>query len=207
MKHENEIDYKKEDLSKDDRLNIPIVKYFWQASPLAGSKKTSFHNFFRKVSCFDHFSDYELYLFTKFVHIRNYSPQEIIFREGDRGFAFYLILEGLVDIYTNNSGQTNDDDASFVIQLTRYDYMGELALLEYQNRRNATAVAAKNTTLITVFKPDVEELINKYPVVGAKLIQALSTIVAKRFNLIAQDMKMLKEKIKKMEENANKEEV
>ena len=59
----------------EDRINIPVIKYFWQASPLAGSKKTSIHKFLRRIACFDHFSDFELYTFSKFLHLRNYAPQ------------------------------------------------------------------------------------------------------------------------------------
>ena len=47
-----------------DKLDTPIVKYFWQASPLSGSRKTSTHNFFRQIKAFEHFSDHEVFLFS-----------------------------------------------------------------------------------------------------------------------------------------------
>lgn len=191
--------------NKGEKLNIPIIKYFWQASPIAGGKQDSIHKFLRNVSVFDHFSDYELYLFTKYLHLRNFALKESIFKEGDGGFAFYIILDGLVDIYTSDLSATNDDDLNYVTQLSKYNYFGELALLEQQNKRNATAVCAKNTTLLTIFKPDLDELIERNPVVGAKLLQGLSTIVSKRLNGIAHELKQTKEKLQKLEENANKE--
>tara|TARA_Y100000385_G_C12908097_1_gene557181 strand:+ start:68 stop:694 length:627 start_codon:yes stop_codon:yes gene_type:complete len=191
----------------DDRINIPVIKYFWQASPLAGSKSTSINKFLRKISCFDHFSDFELYTFSKFLHLRNYAPQEIVFKEGDGGFGFYLILDGTIDIFTKHSSISADDELNLITQLSKFDYFGELSLLEQQNRRNATAITAKNATLLTIYKPDLEELIERSPVVGAKLLQGLSTIVSKRLNAIALELKLSKEKIKKLEENANKEEV
>jgi CRP/FNR family cyclic AMP-dependent transcriptional regulator len=194
-----------EDIEKGDRVNIPIIKYFWQASPLTGSKNTSFHKFLRNISCFDHFSDYELYLFTKFLHIRNYAPKEVVFKEGDGGFGFYLIFDGNVDIYTASSSLSNEQDLNFVTQLSKFSYFGELALLEQQNKRNATAISAKATTLLTIYKPDLEELIERYPVVGAKLLQGLSTIVSKRLNAIANELKITKEKLEKLEENASNE--
>lgn len=196
----------KESLNRD-RIHTPVIKYFWQASPLAGSKNTSIHKFLRKVTCFDHFSDFEVYLFSKFLHLRNYAPQEIIFREGDGGFAFYLLLDGQVDIYSSSGKAKVEDELSLVAQLNKFDYFGELALLEQQNKRNATAITNKNATLLTIYKPDLEEIIERYPVVGAKLIQGLSTIVAKRFNAIAVELKAVKEKLNKLEENVRKEEI
>lgn len=191
----------------EDRVNIPVIKYFWQASPLAGSKRTSINKFLRRISCFDHFSDFELYTLSKFLHLRNYAPQEIVFREGDGGFGFYLILDGTIDIFTNSSSASSDAEINLITQLSKFDYFGELALMEQQNRRNATAVTAKNSTLLTIYRPDLEELIERNPVVGAKLLQGLSTIVSKRLNSIALELKLSKEKIKKLEANASKEEV
>lgn len=192
---------------KNDRLNIPVIKYFWQASPLAGSKRTSIHKFLRKISCFDHFSDFELYTFAKFLHLRNYAAQEIVFKEGDGGFAFYLILDGTIDIFTNSSSLAAEGDLNLITQLSKFDYFGELSLLEQQNRRNATAITAKNSTLLTIYTADLEELIERSPVVGAKLLQGLSTIVSKRLNAIALELKLSKEKIKKLEENETKQEI
>lgn len=191
--------------NKGEKLNIPIIKYFWQASPIAGGKKDSIHKFLRNVSVFDHFSDYELYLFTRYLHLRNFASKETIFKEGDGGFAFYIILDGLVDIYTSNLSASSDDELNYITQLSKFNYFGELALLEQQNKRNATAVCAKSTTLLTIFKPDLDELIERNPVVGAKLLQGLSTIVSKRLNGIAHELKQTKEKLQKLEENANKE--
>lgn len=208
MSTEEELKLSKEDQKfNDDRISIPVVKYFWQASPLAGSKRTSIHKFLRRIACFDHFSDFELFTFSKFLHLRNYAAQEIVFKEGDGGFGFYLILDGTVDIFTNSSTHSTDTELNLVTQLSKFDYFGELSLLEQQNRRNATAITAKSSTLLTIYKPDLEELIERSPVVGAKLLQGLSTIVSKRLNAIALELKLSKEKIKKLEDNANKEEV
>lgn len=191
----------------EDRISIPVIKYFWQASPLASAKTTSIHKFLRKVACFDHFSDFELYLFSQFLHLRNYASQEIVFREGDGGFAFYLLLDGIVDVYTSTGQISGGEEKSLVAQLNKFDFFGELAMIEENNIRNATAVTTKNTTLLTIYKPDLEELIERHPVVGAKLIQGLSTIVAKRFKAIAVDLKVMKEKVKKLEEDARKEQI
>jgi CRP-like cAMP-binding protein len=97
---------------------------------------------------------------------------------------------------------------NFVTQLEKRQYFGELALLEPHNRRNASAVSQGVTTLLAVYKPDLEELIERYPVVGAKFLQTIALIVASRLQNIAKQFRTLKDKQNiQLGQNANKEEV
>jgi len=184
-----------------NRFSTPIVKYFWQASPLAGSKSDSIPRFLRKIKIFKHLSDYELFLFSKFLHIRNFSTDEVIFRAGDSGFGFYMIFSGTVGIHLNDEDKLTYSikNGKPLVRLSKFDYFGELSLLEDQNRRNASAKSLENTMLITMFKPDLEELISRYPVVGAKLLQGLSLIVVARLNNISSELKYYKKKIEELE--------
>ena len=101
-------DEKKESLGKEDfnadRLKIPMLKYFWQASPLSHSKNNSIHKFLSEIKVLERFSDYELRLFSGFLHRRNFAAGERIFREGDSGFGFYIIFSGSVDISGQPAG-------------------------------------------------------------------------------------------------------
>jgi CRP-like cAMP-binding protein len=193
-----------------DKLDTPIVKYFWQASSLSGSKQASTHKFFRKIQAFEHFSDHEVFLFSKFLHVRKFESNEIIFREGDGGFGFYIIFNGNVNIYTDEYEANSEElkSMNFVTQLEKLQYFGELSLLERHNRRNASAVSQGITTLLAIYKPDLEELIEKYPVVGAKFLQTLSLIVAGRLQTIAKQFRILKDKHNiESDQNAIKEKV
>lgn len=189
---------------EETRLNIPIIKYFWQASPLARAKKNSIHNFLKEVNVFRHFSDYELWQFSHFLHMRHFSPREIIFKEGDGSFAFYLVYSGNVEILTNYNLEVSNPEAVSITSLTKFDYFGELSLLETNTLRNATSLAKDNVTLLAFFKPDLDELIDRYPVVAAKLLQAVSMIVAERFNNIASELKIVNEKLSKLEKQMEK---
>jgi CRP/FNR family cyclic AMP-dependent transcriptional regulator len=195
------------DSFNESRLQIPILKYFWQASPLSGSKKSSIHNFLSQISVLNHFSDYEIRLFSQFLHERHFAPGEIIFKEGDGSFGFYLIFSGNIDIYAKRANEETTDQVNKqaminIASLSKLDYFGELSLLETNTRRNATCVAKDNVTLLAFFKPDLDELIEKYPVVAAKLLQAVSMIVAQRFNSVANQLKITRDKLQKLEQNA-----
>ncbi|MEX0798000.1 MAG: cyclic nucleotide-binding domain-containing protein [Bacteriovoracaceae bacterium] len=205
MSYEKQIKEKKDDESfKDDRLNIPVLKYFWQASPLSASQKSSVHKFLRKVNIFDNFSDFELRRFSQFLHLRNFHHGEKIFAQGSGGFGFYLVFSGNVDILTEGKGEEEFSE-HLVATLGPCEYFGELSLLEERNVRNATAQARDGVTLLAFFKPDLSEMIERHPVVAAKLLQAVSLIVARRFNRVAVEIKALKEKLKLLQSESNEE--
>ena len=91
---------------KDDRLNIPTLKYFWQASPLATNKQKSIPKFLRNIKVFDNFSDYELKKFSHFLHKRAFEDDEVVIEEGDSGFGFYIIFTGGVEIFSKRNRST-----------------------------------------------------------------------------------------------------
>ncbi|MBC74858.1 MAG: hypothetical protein CME64_02470 [Halobacteriovoraceae bacterium] len=203
MSYESEIkDKTGKDSFRNDRLNIPVLKYFWQASPLSGTRSKGVHNFLRKVSVLDNFTDYELRRFSKFLHLRNFHPGEKVFLEGSGGFGFYLIYSGNVDI---KSGVSTGGEDQLITTLGEGEYFGELALLEERSVRNATAQAKNQVTLLAFFKPDLDELTERYPVVASKLLRSVSLIVSRRFKAVASELKMLKEKLKVVESGSKQE--
>ncbi len=211
--HENEIASKHtedDEKFKEDRLNIPTLKYFWQASPLTSNKLDTIPKFLRSIKVFDNFTDYELKQFSHFLHQRVFSSDEVIIEEGDSGFGFYIIFSGNVEIFTKRNRVV--DGAAEVCQqliarLSKHEYFGELALLEKQNKRNASAVSKGSSSLLTIYKPDIEELIDRYPVIGAKFLQGISLIVAKRFNSVTAELRSVKEKLMEMEARVENSEV
>ena len=84
---ENQFQNNKEEFKKD-RLNIPTLKYFWQASPLSTNKEKSIPKFLRSLEIFDKFSDYELKKFSHFLHERVFASDELIIKDGTSGFGF-----------------------------------------------------------------------------------------------------------------------
>ena len=199
FKHENE------EVDLPERLNIGVIKYFWQSSPYNPSKKTTIPHFLRNIIVFKDFSDYERYILSKFIHERTYDNGEIIFKQGDLGIGFYLIYFGNVEIIVEkeNPSPTSTTDGleyNLVTCLETKDYFGELALLQENSIRSATAIAKNACKLIGIFKPDLDELIRVHPVVATKLLQSVSMIIAERLYSITKEVKILKYKLSKMEQ-------
>jgi CRP-like cAMP-binding protein len=200
MSYENEMrDKMSKGESMNDMLEIPLLKYLWDASPLSFISKESYHDFFKKISVLSSFSDNEVRLFTKFLHRREFQANEIIFKQGDTGYGFYFIFSGSVNVYANYNPQVTDL-GEFVIKLEKRQYFGEMGLLEEFNRRSATIVAAENTVLLGIFKPDLERMLEQYPVLGAKFLRETALIMANRMGQLTREIVALKKKLKESEQ-------
>ena len=182
-----------------DKLDIPILKYLWDASPLAFGAKENIRSFFKKISVLNSFSDNEIRLFTKFLHRREFIANEVIFRQGDSGYGFYFIYDGSVNIYANHLNNNIEERGDLIIRLDRRQYFGEMGLLEDFNRRSATVIANENTVLLGIFKPDLEKMLEFYPVLGAKFLRETALIMANRMGQLTREVMSLKKKIKELE--------
>jgi CRP/FNR family transcriptional regulator, cyclic AMP receptor protein len=185
--------------NSSDRLDIPLLKYLWDASPLSFKSDESYHDFFKKTSVLNSFSDNEIRIFTKFLHRREFQANEVIFRQGDSGYGFYFIFKGSVDIYANHLSGNPDDWGEFVIRLDRMQYFGEMGLLEEFNRRTATVLAHETSVLLGIFKPDLEKMLEQYPVLGAKFLRETALIMANRMGQLTREIMSLKKKVRELE--------
>lgn len=200
MSYEKEMmDKMGKDEVNTDRLDIPLLKYLWDASPLSFMQKESYHDFFKKISILSAFSDNEVRLFTKFLHRREFQTNEVIFKQGDSGYGFYFIFSGSVNIYSSTNPQLADQ-GDFVIKLEKRQYFGEMGLLEEFNRRSATVIAAENTVLLGIFKPDLERMLEQYPVLGAKFLRETALIMANRMGQLTREIIALRKKLRELEQ-------
>ena len=117
----------------------------------------------------------ELGYLSSFVYERVFEPGEPIFRQGDRGVGMYLIASGRVGIRTQAV-----ESAVFVTELGEGSFLGELALVDPQHLRSAHAVAIERSVLIGFFKPDLQEILDRNPAMGVKILFQLSSVLGRR---------------------------
>ncbi len=203
MSYENDLIEKlKNGEPSPDRLEVSLLKYLWDASPLSFRTKDNYHEFFKKISMLNTFSDNEMRIFMKFLHRREFQPNEMVFRQGDSGYGFYFIFKGAVNVFANPLSFNTDDKGDLVIKLDRYQYFGEMGLLEEFNRRSATIVAAEPTVLLGIFRPDLERMLELYPVLGAKFLRETALIMANRMGQLTREVVALKKRVIELEQRA-----
>lgn len=184
-----------------EKLDIPTLKYFWEANPLVRRKTQTIPRFLRKVDVLRNFTDYELMTLSKSLHHRVFRKEEMIFKESTLGVGFYFIFNGRVELFNTDE----DNKKNHIITLEKGEYFGELSILQERGYRNASAISVDGCELLGFFKPDLEELINTQPIVATKLLHAISIIVANRFYNISSELNALKKKVERLENDAKNE--
>jgi len=116
------------------------------------------------------------------IHNRNYLAGEYIFYQGDPGIGLYIIRE--VEVLINRENEKGDKITLAVFH--KGDFFGELALVDSE-KRSASAVASIDTRLSVIFKPDLDEFIEKYPKKGIKVLQGIAEITTVRLRTLNDD--------------------
>jgi CRP-like cAMP-binding protein len=129
----------------------------------------------------------ELTYVSGLVHERVYQPDEAIFQQNDRGLGVYLIAEGRVAIKSKYPRRD-----LLVTVLSKGSFFGEIALIEENCYRTASAIAVDKSVLIGFFKPDLLEIIERKPATGVKILFQLSTVLAKRLTETTEKITQLK---------------
>lgn len=179
------------------KIDFSMMKYLWMANPLSGARKHSIPKFLRNVELLKNFSDNELRILAKYMHNRKFAEGEIVFREGEVGIGFYFIYSGTIELSHDDLGNEVSDEK--FLTLEEFGYFGELALLQEGNQRTATAMARNKCELVGIFKPDLDNLIVRHPVIAAKLIQSISIALADRLYYLTNEASKLQKKLKQLE--------
>jgi len=165
---------------------------FWENLFKTPATKNDLVNVLLSMPPFSSFNQKHLNDFLKIIHNRVYTAGEYIFHQDDPGIALYIIVDGEVVI-----SETYIDGENYELTLLgKGDFFGEIALMD-EGVRSASAIATRASTLAVIFRPDLDEFIEKYPKKGIEILTGISQILAARLRAINQDhIALLKERIK-----------
>uniref|UniRef100_A0A6U4W0S5 Cyclic nucleotide-binding domain-containing protein n=1 Tax=Hemiselmis andersenii TaxID=464988 RepID=A0A6U4W0S5_HEMAN len=90
----------------------------------------------------------------KFARLRKYKPGEYVFKQGEIGDAFYIILEGMCNVEHSVMGLIN--------QLFASDTFGEIALLQDGAVRKASIVCDQPCKMLEIKKPEFNRYIKPF---------------------------------------------
>ena len=108
----------------------------------------------------------------------------------------YIIRSGEIKIKRVD----DDNNETLLAKLAEGDFFGELALID-GDKRSASAVAAADSRLAVIFKPDLDEFIERFPKKGIKVLQGIAHITAHRLRKINEDYFSLQKKINTFSED------
>ncbi|MFZ5968323.1 MAG: Crp/Fnr family transcriptional regulator [Bacillota bacterium] len=132
-----------------------------------------------KVSIFANLNREELIEIIKMTGHKNYHRGETIFFEEAEADTLYLVNEGKVKLFK----YTRDGKEQILHILSDGDFVGELNLLK-NGKYTFNAEALAPTKLCTLTKDKMKRLILEKPEIGLKILEAVSTRLAKLETLV-----------------------
>lgn len=115
--------------------------------------------------------------------LRHIPAGQTIFKIGDHGDALFIVESGCVEM--------KDAEGNLLNRAEEGSFFGELALMTGKNR-SQTAVAARNTNLWAMYRPDFDSLLVKHPQLSVALSHSL------RDRLSAADNQFVEKHLKKL---------
>lgn len=155
---------------------------FWVNFFRTPTEEAELKNSLKSVPLFNDLTKSDLNSLIDIIHNRSYVAGEFIFHQADPGIGLYLIREGEVEIFRENDfGEKN-----VLAVFSKGDFFGELALVDGE-KRSASAIAKTVCKVAVIFKPDLDEFIEKYPRKGIRILTGISNILAIRLRKINED--------------------
>ena len=171
--------------------NKTVHSSFWTNIFNYPTEKTDLQYSLQSIPLFESLSKRDLTLLLNIIHSRSYLTGEYIFYQGDPGIGLYVIREGDVRIIRSDE----EDNEIELATISKGDFFGELAMVDGE-KRSASAVAKTDVRAAVIFKPDLDEFIEKYPKKGINILFGISKIIATRLRLLNEDFFSLQSKNK-----------
>jgi CRP-like cAMP-binding protein len=166
----------------EEEKNHTIHSSFWSNIFNPATEKTDLQNSLQSIPLFNGLGKRDLTSLLDIIHRRSYLAGEYIFYQGDPGIGLYVIREGEVKIIRSGDNSAEINLATF----TKGDFFGELALVDGE-RRSASAIAKTDVRAAVIFKPDLDEFIEKYPKKGIIILNGIAHIIATRLRSLNED--------------------
>jgi potassium-dependent mechanosensitive channel len=152
---------------------LPLLRPDWrqgtEGNPALATDTTSsqtLRDLLRQVIYFQNCSDAELRILIEQGYQKIFPAASCIFREGDPGDRFYIILAGKVQIFSQELNQN-------IATLSIGDFFGEISLLTGLPR-SATVTTTAVTTLFIVDQPALQKLLQRHQALAEQIAQTLS---------------------------------
>lgn len=130
----------------------------------------------RQMAIFQGLEEGELTKIAALCQVQEYETGAVVLRAGEMGEVFYMVMEGAMDVYAG-------DGRILIGHVHPGDFLGEISLVSGQ-AYTATAVTATHVTLIALKHRDFENLINRHPRIGMKVMRNIAISVGAKLRIL-----------------------
>jgi len=141
--------------------------------------------FLRDFPFFTDLEEEDLEKIAPFFIARSYDKGANVFFEGEEGDELFMIESGIVKIYKA------DDSREIILAIfSEGDFFGEMAVLENEQVRSASAKTMEKTTLYALKRHDFLALMNDNPQITIKIMETAMERLRRANHLITDLTKM-----------------
>jgi CRP-like cAMP-binding protein len=115
---------------------------------------------FPQVPLFRGFNDTEIRQIAEIAQLKEFSPGEVIIRQGQRGQELWVLLEGKCDVIKLTGEEQPRGDAVLLAVLEPNSHFGEMSFF-HSAPHSASILAKTPVKLIKISRGDYEELIQE----------------------------------------------
>jgi len=123
------------------------------------------------LSLFSKLDEKEFKIVSGFLNTLNIKKGETLFKEGDQGEAMFIHFSGTLSASVTQS----DGTQRRLFDVKNGDFFGEMSIISHEPR-SATISAAEDSILIMLNENDFFKIISEYPIIGYKLLKAISAV-------------------------------
>jgi len=152
-----------------------------------GGESSALDSILKKTPIFQDLNNKELPKIEKMLHERLFDKGERVFYQGDAGVGLYIIIEGKVNIVYEPTGQV-------LAGLVSGEIFGEIALIN-ESPRSASAYADEKTRMMFFSQADLNNLLEREPILGSKILMQLSRIIGERLMSSNKQIQQLGEEV------------
>ncbi len=130
------------------------------------------HSFLVNIPLFDTLDKAELTIVEEYIRTFEIDKGEFLFKEGEQGDFVCFVLNGNLGIIKKTDKSTVE-----IATLSKGCSVGEMSIID-ESRRSATVRARRKTSLASLSQKDFEEILEKHPKIGVKILKALLSFVS-----------------------------
>lgn len=129
-----------------------------------------FKSIISRVPLFSTLPSAELDALASSLSQKVYPAQTVLFREGECGDKFYIVLDGQIAIL-----KAMDSKNERLLGLREVgDFIGEMSLLNQEGRRTASACVYTDARLLEMTRADFDALLTRVPTIAYEMLHVLS---------------------------------
>jgi len=138
-----------------------------------------------QVPLFTTLPENEIQRLAEMLRVFETPPNIVLFREGEQGDRFYIVLAGQIEII---KAMDTADERRLSLRGPG-EYMGEMSLLNRDGLRTASARTYTATRLLEMTRADFDALLSRQPALAYEMVRVLSLRLSNAHNASLQDLR------------------